>query len=170
MKVIIYMAMTANGYTAKENDDVWFVSKPSWKSFDAVSKRLGNIIMGSRTCSLSIKDGTFPYPDRLNIVVSSKQVEHDYGDEVIFVKSPKAALAVLKKKGFKTAFIAGGATLNASFLKEGLVDELYLDIEPVLLGKGIKLFAECDVERKLTLKGVKKIAKDEIQLHYAVRR
>jgi dihydrofolate reductase len=143
MKVIIYMAMSANGYIAHDDDDTSFVSDVEWKSFDAMSKRAGNAIIGARTCAVCNEGGQFPFPGRLNVVVSSKSVEHDYGKDVVFVKSPKEALRVLEKRGFKTAFVAGGGMLNASFLKAGLVDEIYLDVEPVVLGQGIKLFADC---------------------------
>jgi len=75
---------------------------------------------------------------------------------------------LLSQKGYKIAVVAGGGTLNASFLKEGLVDELFLDVEPVIIGKGLPLFAGKQFGKKLELLGIKKLSKNEIQLHYKV--
>lgn len=162
------MAMTANGLIAKEDDDVWFVSKNSWKSFEKLMKKCGNMIIGRRTYEISVKDGTFPY-SCFNVVMTKQKIENKWGDKVVFTnKKPEEVLRFLKKKGFKTAFIGGGGTLNASFMKEGLVDEIYLDVEPVVLGKGIRLFADSDFEAKLRFIEIKKLSKNEVQLHYKV--
>lgn len=58
--------------------------------------------------------------------------------------------------------------MNASFIAAGLIDEIFLDVEPHLFGKGIKLFEGKNFEAKLKLLGVKKISKNEVQLHYKV--
>lgn len=65
--------------------------------------------------------------------------------------------------------VCGGGELNGSFMKENLVDEIYLDIEPVAFGKGIELFGnKADFEVNLEVIGVKNISPNEIQLHYKV--
>lgn len=38
MNVILYLAMTANGLIAKEEDDTSWVSKVEWKSFSGIIK------------------------------------------------------------------------------------------------------------------------------------
>ncbi|MBI2547683.1 MAG: dihydrofolate reductase [Candidatus Aenigmarchaeota archaeon] len=170
MKVILYMAITANGMIAKENDDTRFISKTEWKSFDEMSKKIGNLIMGRRTYEISLAEGTFPYPDRLNIVMTNRSTANKWEKVIFTKKSPKDVLQLLERMGFKTAFVGGGGTVNASFMEENLIDEIYLDIEPVILGKGIKLFADKKFESKLKLIGIKKLSKNEIQLHYSVER
>jgi len=80
----------------------------------------------------------------------------------------KAALDILKDAD--EVVVAGGGKLNASFLKEGLVDEIYLDVEPIAFGKGIKLFDDEDFEVNLELIEVNKISQNEIQLHYKVKK
>ena len=73
-----------------------------------------------------------------------------------------------KLKKFETVIIAGGGILNSSFLKEGLIDELYLDIEPIAFGKGINVFENEDFEANLELLETKQLSPNEIQLHYKV--
>ncbi len=178
MKVIVYMAVTANGLIATEKDDVWFVSRASWRSFNRMSARAGNLIMGRRTLDASVRDGTepyvsdgsFPYPGRLNVIVSRRRRRNRWGKDVVFARSPRAALAELRKRRFRTAFVAGGGGVNASFLQAGFVDELFLDVEAAVLGKGVPLFAEHVRETRLRLIGVKRLARGTVQLHYRVRK
>tara|TARA_Y100000310_G_scaffold316735_1_gene368834 strand:+ start:390 stop:887 length:498 start_codon:yes stop_codon:yes gene_type:complete len=165
------MDVTANGMIAKKNNTVEFVSDAAWGLFDETSKGAGNYVMGRKTFEVSMEDGSFPYPDRLNVVMTSQKIENKWGDSVIFTeKSPKGVLQLLEEKGLSTAFVGGGAELNSSFLKENLVDEIFLDVEPHLLGKGIPLFSEADFELELELLGTKMISKNEIQLHYKVKK
>jgi len=74
----------------------------------------------------------------------------------------------MKAKGFKEVLLGGGSYTNATFLREGLIDEIIIDIEPFIFGKGIKLFAESQQELKLELIKTEKLSKDTIRLHYNV--
>ncbi|MFH1978095.1 MAG: dihydrofolate reductase [Candidatus Aenigmatarchaeota archaeon] len=169
MKVILYMEISANGMIATKNDDTSFISENAWKCFDEMTRKAGNIIVGKRTFDRDVKDGNFPYPDRLNVVMTNKKIKNKWGDNVIFTdKSPKEVLKLLEEKRFKIAFVGGGGKINASFLKENLVDEVYFDVEPVLIGNGIKISADEDFEIKMKLLETKIISEDEFQLHYKV--
>jgi dihydrofolate reductase len=44
--------------------------------------------------------------------------------------------------GEKTAAVAGGAEVGRQLLRAGLVDELQLHVAPILLGRGVPLFAD----------------------------
>ena len=169
MKTILYMGISANGYIAKTDGNSEWTSEEDLKGFYEQSKKAGNIIMGKNTYLAALQYGYFPFPDSLNVVVSHKQIENKWGDNVIIMdKPPKEILAMLEQKGFTAAFLAGGGQLNASFVKEGLIDEMYLDIEPLILGQGIKIFADADFEFWMELIDFKKLNINTIQLHYKV--
>ncbi len=163
MKVILYMAITANGYIAKENDETpWYDEE--WKSFAKIVRKCKNMIIGRKTFEIMTKEGEFEkIGNPFTVVVSDKQKENSQ-----FVDSPKNAINTMNEKGFGKILIAGGGMLNSSFMKEGLIDEIYLDIEPFLFGKGIKLFAENEFETKLELLETKQLSKNTIQLHYKI--
>ncbi len=161
------MAVSVNGYIARDNDDTSWVSKTEWDSYRRMAKKTGNIIVGRKTFQVAAKSGDFPFPNALNIVVSEREIRNRWGDRVIFVTDPFEALAALKG-GFQTALVGGGGQLNTSFLRTGLIDELYLDVEPIILGRGLKLFRRGRFESKLQLIGTKKLSNHEIQLHYKV--
>ena len=61
-----------------------------------------------------------------------------------------------------------GGKLATSFLKEGLVNEIYLNVEPIVFGKGIPIFTNENFEKNLELLQVKKFSKNEVRLHYMV--
>ena len=169
MKVILYIGITPNGYIAKENGDSEWTSEEDLKGFQENSKKTGNVIMGKNTYLYASKAGLLPFEGALNVVVSRERVENKYGEKVLITdKTPKEILKMLEDKGFTTAFLAGGGHLNSSFLKENLIDEIYLDVEPLLFGKGIKVFADSDFDLELELIESKKLNKDTIQLHYRV--
>jgi len=169
MKVTLYMAITINGFIAKENDDTGFVSEIEWRSFRNMIKNAGNMIIGSRTYEIMREGEEFKGLEDIRILVVSENADFKtIANNHSVAKSPKDALAILEKEGFDKALVAGGGTLNASFMAENLIDEIYLDVEPVIFGRGIRLFRENDFEAKLKLLEIKKLSGNEIQLHYQV--
>lgn len=169
MKVILNMAITINGFIAKDNDDTNFVSDTEWNSFLAMANKTGNIIIGRKTYEIMRDGGEFENLKNIRVIIISNNSNLGaiVGNHSV-AKNPQDALAILEKEGFDNALVAGGATLNASFMIENLVDEIYLDVEPVVFGKGINLFGKNDFETKLKLLEVKKLSDNEIQLHYQV--
>ena len=60
-----------------------------------------------------------------------------------------AELRTVKGQPGKNMYVVGGATLVATLLNEGLIDELRLIVHPVVLGKGQGLFS--GVNQRLSL-------------------
>ncbi len=169
MKVIIYMAISANGMIAKSDDNTSWISKKEWYNYILITRKAGNLIVGRRTYNILTKQPEFSEFKNVKLVVVSKNNKPKIiASNHFIVSKPKEALKLLKN--FKEVIVAGGGILNKSFIKEGLVDEIYLDIEPIMLGKGISLFREENFETKLELLNTKKISKNEIQLHYKIKK
>ena len=82
--------------------------------------------------------------------------------------SPKEALLLVQD--FSKVIVAGGGILDTSFLEEDLVDEIYLDVEPVVISSGLPLFNGGSFDGELKLLDFKKFGESEIQLHYRVVR
>lgn len=65
-----------------------------------------------------------------------------------FVPDVKTAIAMAKEAaGDKNVYLMGGANTANQALRAGLVDELILHIEPVLLGAGARLFEDLGDQR-----------------------
>ena len=67
-----------------------------------------------------------------------------------------------------TDVIIGGALTVNEFTGKGLVDDLFLVVEPVLFGKGLPLFKNVDFEIKMDLAEITKLNDNTVQLHYAI--
>ena len=171
MKTILYMAMSVDGFIARENDDTSFVSDTEWESFRSMIRRTKDIIVGARTYEIMKAGGEFKGLEDTRVLVvaadnSTKLLQKNHSA----VSSPKEALSILEKEGFREVLVAGGGTLNGSFMEQGLIDEIYLDVEPVALGKGINLFGGKNVDARLKLLESKKLSENEIQLHFQIEK
>lgn len=166
MKVILYMAISVNGMIAKNDDDTNWISKEEWESYSSVVKKAKCLIVGRRTYHILTKQSEFSELKNIKLIAVSEKYFATIAPNHFVAHSPKEALELLKK--YEDVIVAGGGTLNASFLTDNLVDEIYLDIEPILIGEGIPIFKGKDFEHKLQFIGQKKITDNEIQLHYKV--
>ena len=80
---------------------------------------------------------------------------------------PEKVLAELEALGYQSALLGGGATLNSLFLKNKLIDEIILTIEPKIFGNGLSLFNE-DLDANLELIAMEKLNENTIMLKYKV--
>lgn len=166
MKVILYMAISANGMIAKKDDDTSWITEEEWNSYSLVTRTAGCLVVGRRTYHILTKQPEFSEFKDVKVVAVSKENFETLAPNHLIAHSPKEALEVLKD--FDEIVVAGGGSLNASFLEDNLIDEIYLDIEPIILGEGIPLFHGMDFEKELKLIGIKNISDNELQLHYKV--
>lgn len=166
MKVVLYMAISANGIIATDDDNTDWLSKEEWNSFSLAVRTAGCLIVGRTTYLYYLEMPEFSEFKDVKIIVVSQGDPEMLAANHFIAHSPKEALDL--SKDYKEVIIGGGAILNASFLSEKLVDEIYLDIEPILFGTGIPLFRDKAFEQELRLIDQKKIGEDEIQLHYQV--
>ncbi len=170
MRVVLLMAITINGYIAGLDDDTDWV-----KDIDALNQTItefGVVIMGKRTYLECIKYNVFPYKNALNIVMTHNiSLQNKNTDQILFLdKSPKEAVDLLKQRGVKQSLLMGGGHLNGSFLKEGLIDEILLDIHPIIMAKGIHLFESEFSNQQLELLNVQQINDQIIQLRYRIKK
>jgi dihydrofolate reductase len=146
MKIFLIAALSADGFIAKDAQHSPFnwTSKADKRRFIDLTKKAGVIVMGSSTYRTIGK----PLAERLNIVYSKTQ--HFEGVEMT-QDDPRVLIKKLEERGCREVAICGGSNIYTMFMKAGVVDTLYLTIEPVLFGKGIGLFNE-DLHYLLKLK------------------
>lgn len=75
-------------------------------------------------------------------VVSTTLEKAEWNNSTIISADPAAAITRLKEQDGADITVAGSATLVRWLLGAGLVDEIDLLIDPVLVGRGKKLFAD----------------------------
>lgn len=170
MKTTLFMATTANGFVARRDGDEDFLPHDGWLQMLDYIKVYGHLIWGRKTYE-AVKSwgGTFMKDIKdVPIIIVSKGKKFISEKNITVCSSPEEAIEIVKKRNYKKAFLSGGPSLNTSFIKANLVDEIILNINPTILGDGIKLFNESDFEIKLVLKKVKKLSSNVLQLHYSV--
>ena len=169
MKVILYMATSVNGNITRGKSDSDWVNEADWKYFNKITSESKVMIMGSETYKQFTDD--FPQKQAFNVVVTRKSrlLKKKVKGAMFTDKKPKELLKNLSKMGYEQATLIGGEKLNTSFIKENLIDELYVDIHPYLIGKGLRLSGEIsEYFKKLKLLEVVNLKNDLVLLNYKV--
>ncbi|MDM5317098.1 dihydrofolate reductase family protein [Fictibacillus sp. b24] len=153
--VILYIAASVDGFIAKENEDIdWLsmVERPGEDyGYETFIESVDTIIMGRKTYDKVLSFGIeFPHKDKKCYVISRTKTGHD--DNVEFYGGDlKELIQKLKSREGKNIFIDGGAEVVRELKSLNVIDEYVISFIPIMLGKGIRLFKETEAESKLEL-------------------
>lgn len=170
-KVILYIAMSIDGYIATKNDELDFLSLVEEEGEDygyaAFTKTVDTVIMGRKTYEKVLSFGiAFPHAGKECYVIT-KSLRGDDGSVHFYNGNLPGLISDLKgKQGKNNIFVDGGAETVHALLNDKLIDEMIISIIPVLLGNGIQLFKDERPEQKLKLVSSKAFNKGLVQLHY----
>ena len=144
-------------------DEVAAISAQYWKSVDAV-------VMGRKTYEVLLKAGMTSYPDAKNYVFSrtltpppNAEIEVIRGSAVEFMRS-------LKQQPGQGICVMGGGELAHSLSEADLIDQVGVNIQPLLLGAGIPLFLPLAKQIDLELVEHKVLQGGSVYLLYRVKR
>lgn len=167
MTCFIIAALSADGYIARDSSapSTAWTGKADKKRFVEISKRAGVVVMGQNTWKTF---GGRALKDRLNIVYSPERLADMPEGVEITSKAPAELLAELESRGFKEVAICGGSMIYTMFMKSGLINKLYLTVEPVIFGDGIRLFKET-LDYKLKLENSTQTEDGALLLEYSVK-
>lgn len=138
MKVIMYVAVSRDGYIAGKYDDTSRVSQAERQQFSRTVNGIGNMIVGRRTHDIMTRDHEFDKLDDPFVVVMSKRNQPSQPNRHFTHAKPKNILKFLDEKWWSSTVIAGWIQINRLFLEQWLVDQLIVDEEPVEVGEGLK--------------------------------
>lgn len=169
MKVKLFMAQTVNAKIARKTGEEDFLSPRNWQEFKQIAEKAGAFTVGRKTYEAvqSWENKGFKDINAERIVLSKKE---EFKPEEGYRKasSPEKAVEITEQQGLDTLLVTGGASVNKSFMEQGLVNEIILDIEPYVLGEGLNLFAEESFETELELEEVRELEENIVQLRYIV--
>jgi dihydrofolate reductase len=173
-KVILYIAMSLDGYIAKQDDDISFLSAVEQKGQDygyaEFVKTIDTVIWGRKTYDKVLSFGIpYPYPDK-KIIVLTRSPKPDKRNVTFYSGDLKELIDNLNKQNGRNIYIDGGAEIVNELLKLNLIDEMIISVIPVLLGSGITLFQQNRSENVLALINSTQYEKGLVQLHYQVEK
>lgn len=157
-KVIVGMTMSLDGYVNDKQGNVGRL----YADFDALRKTAlfqesirttGAVVMGKQAYEMAQGDFTgYEYQVPLFVLThhSPQTVAKGENDRLRFVfvtdGIESAVRQAIAAAGDKDVTVVGGASTVQQIISAGLADELHVDIMPVLLGGGLRLFEFVDVE------------------------
>ncbi len=167
MNISLYLASSINGMISNRTNVPDWLSEEYGQGFMAICQRIKAVIMGKTTYEILNPDN-LPLRDEGTLIVLTHDTaaKPSQSNTIFTDKTPQEIVRILEARGHNEAVIIGGTQTVSEFVKSGLVDELYLVIEPVLFGAGLPLLRDVDAEYKITLLDVQKLNTQTVQLHY----
>jgi len=172
--VIMVAVISANGKLTRGSDaDIYkWTSKEDQGFFFKLIEQSKLIVMGSGTYE-AVRKQLKTQNKKLRIVLTSspeKYKNEQIKGQLEFTSETPRQLYD-RMIDHPKMLLVGGSKIYSSFAKEGLIDEIYITIEPVVFGKGKNLFARGEFESRLELLSAKKLnKKGTLLLKYRVIR
>lgn len=169
MKVSLVAAITVDGFIGRHDSDlsIRWTSREDTKFFVKKSKEIVNLVVGSTTFAAFDRklEGRKFY-----VYSRNETVENPYDNDIVVVnESPEQLVTRLESEGIENLMIAGGGEIYNLFMRAGVVDELFLTLEPVVFGEGIKLFSG-RVDSTIKLHEIIDLSEQTKVLHYIVEK
>lgn len=161
-KVILFIAMSLDGYIADKDGGVGWLSgqdadAEQEDTYSEFVTGIDTVIMGWDTyhqVSTELSPSEWVYREFNSYVVTHR--DESSHDKIQFVhESPCDLVQRLKEEEGKGIWICGGAKVAQQLMEKGLVDRFHISIIPTILGGGIRLFGSLEAEVLLRLVGTK---------------
>jgi dihydrofolate reductase len=185
-KLKIQVAISVDGCIAGPNNEMdWLISDDEiMKYIDDIAESVDTIIMGRK-----MVDGFISHwSSRMNnsddpwnafakkmiaipkIVFTKTLTKSNWINTEIAKGDLKDEITKLKYQKGKDILVYGGASFDSSLIKEKLIDEFYLFINPVAIGNGMTIFKDLNEIQKYTLIESKAFECGKVLLRYEAKR
>jgi dihydrofolate reductase len=163
------MATSIDGCITRGGNDTDWVSESDWSEFKKQVKSQDAVIMGKKT--MEQFGDNFPVEGPTNVVLTrSTEGRMDTDELVYFSGEPQDLVNRLSEMGPTNLLLIGGANTNDQFLAAGLIDEIILSVHPLVIGKGLHLFGDEELDAKLQLVETKTISNELVQIRFSVQK
>jgi dihydrofolate reductase len=177
-KLKLQVQMSVDGYIAGPNGEMDFLVR-DWdnelkKYVTEITEPVDCIVLGRKLAQGFIphwasnpkEEGADKF-NSANKVVFTKTLDRSEWANTVLAKGDLVdEITKLKKQNGKDIIAYGGATFVSALVKQGLIDEFHLFINPTAIGNGMTIFKELGGKQNLTF--VKSISFDcgIVVLHY----
>ena len=168
-KVILGLAVSLDSFIEGPNGEYDWCFTDQDYGLSTFFKRVDTVFVGRKTYEMSsgMEGGGAGFPKFKEYIFSTTLNKVKDGATLIN-GDIKAQVQEIKKEKGKDIWLFGGAGLTTSLLNLGLIDELSLNVHPVLLGRGKPLFNNIKDRIKLTLVDTKTFSTGLVSLTYNV--
>ena len=183
-KLTLGLANSLDNYIARKDGgfDWLHWSKEVAEISAKFMKTVDALLIGRKTFEVMLASGQTSYPGAKNYVFSRSKKKRealkkklaakkkpDRNVEIVTEDAAKFVRELKKRKG-KGIVVFGGGELAKSLFEADLIDEVVLNIHPVLLGSGIPLFHEMKQQIDLELVECKVLKGGYLAVTYRVKR
>lgn len=122
--------------------------------------------MGRKTHDFMVRAGQPAFPGLVTCVLTRNTAPPEYKGVHWVTSDTIAFVNELREQPGKDIWLMGGSDLACTFFQQRMVTVLRLGIVPVLLGKGVPLFATFEQEITLKLTGQQDYSNGVVGLEY----
>jgi dihydrofolate reductase len=169
-KLIVGLAITLDGYIEGPNGEYDWCFTDQDYGLQAFFERVDAIFIGRKSYEMAHSNNgeiMAGMPKMTEYVFSTTLKSVKEGAVLISDDSIANARRIKEQFG-KDIWLFGGASLTDALMKEGLVDELWMSVHPILLGGGKLLFREQENRTKLTLLESKTYETGLVSFRYSI--
>lgn len=173
-KLILGLAITLDGYIEGPNGEYDWCFTDQDYGLNDFFKRIDAMFIGRKSYEIAQQYAennngeSIPGMPPLKEYVFSTTLKTVKDGSVLISEDSMAAARGIKSQPGKDIWLYGGASLTEAMMNEGLVDELWLSVHPILLGSGKLLFHQQDQRVKLTLLESKTYETGLVSLRYRI--
>lgn len=187
-KLKLQVQITIDGFIAGPNGEmdfmVWDWDDESKKYVSELTDSIGCILLGR-----VLAQGFIPYWEKIasdpndpqylfgkkmsdtpRVVFSRNLKDIEWNNAILAKGELGEEIKKLKNQEGKDMIVYGGGTFVSALIKEGLIDEFHLFVNPVAIGNGMSIFKELGSKQDLTM--IKAIPFDcgIVALNYELKR
>lgn len=175
--------MTVNGYVAGPNgENDWMTWNPDDEFLGFIDSHFDSsdtLLLGRKLAEggfidywegVAVSDPAHPFAKKIvdlpKIVFTKSLAESSWNNTTLAKGDLAEEIAKLKNQDGKDIAIVGGAEFVSSLIKENLIDEYHLILNPTVMGSGMTIFNSLTGIRKLTPIEAKLYAGGKVVLSY----
>ncbi len=167
--MIAYIAMSLDGYIADKDGKVdWLQAASSpeiTQEYERFYSTIDTVVMGSTTYEQILGfDVAYPYEDKMNYILTFENEKYQATDNKKFISIDEIPASIENEK----TWVVGGSIVVNNLIRANKIDKFQIAIIPTVLGAGIRLFNDVNIDA-LELECVKKFG-SVVELTYHVKK
>jgi len=145
-EIIYYVASSLDGFIAGPNEDVsqYIYEGSGVEKYLADLQHFQTVIMGRKTYEFGYKFGMKPgqpaYPHMTHHIFSDTLKLDHPAENVHIEKRSVERIQEIREAATTDIYLCGGGEFAGWLLDNGMIDQLKIKLNPIVLGSGVRLF------------------------------